>query len=90
MTARWSSRRSRSGDAPLSLFWLLDALTAAGVPDALQSSLFWPLIAGSVAATELTSAIGLAAAKMAPPTTATALSFVALVAAPLAVKAAAK
>ena len=34
-----------------------------GVPDAVQSSVFWPLIAGSVVATELASAVSM---KMAP------------------------
>ena len=57
-----------------------------GVPDAAQSTLFWPLIAGSVAATELVSAVGMAAAKLVPTGTLTA----ALVAAPLAIKMAAK
>ena len=52
------------GDAPVTLFWLLDALKAAGVPDAVQSSVFWPLIAGSVVATELAAAVGMAVAKM--------------------------
>ena len=74
------------GEAPVTLFWLLDALKAAGVPDAIQSSLFWPLIAGSVVATELASAVGMAAAK-AVPTGALAAT---LMAAPLAVKVAAK
>ena len=71
------------GAAPVTLFWLLDALKAAGVPDAVQSSLFWPLIAGSVVATELAAAVGLAAAKTGALTAA-------LVAAPLALKVAAK
>ena len=75
------------GEAPVTLFWLLDALKAAGVPDAIQSSLFWPLIAGSVVATELASAVGMAAAKAVPSGGALAA---ALVAAPLAVKVAAK
>ena len=51
------------GAAPFTLFWFLDALTAVGVPDTIQSSLFWPLIAGSVVVTELSAAVGLAAAK---------------------------
>ncbi len=50
------------GAAPVSLFWLLDALTAVGVPDAVQSAALWPLIAGSVMLTELASAIGAAVA----------------------------
>ena len=66
------------GDAPVTLFWLLDALTAVGVPDAVQSSLFWPLIAGSVVATELASAV---ATKIAPLG---ALTAAVLMAAPLA------
>jgi len=66
------------GDAPVTLFWLLDALKAAGVPDAVQSSVFWPLIAGSVVATELASAIGMTAAAKLPT--------LALLAAPLAFK----
>ena len=74
------------GDAPVTLFWLLDALTAVGVPDAVQSSLFWPLIAGSVVATELVSAVAVAAAKTVPAGVLTA----ALAAAPLAIKVAAK
>ena len=45
------------GAAPVSLFWLLDALTAVGVPDAAQSAAFWPLIAASVMVTELASAL---------------------------------
>jgi len=51
------------GAAPVSLFWMLDALQAVGVPDAMQSAVFWPLIAGSVMLTELASAV---AAKLAP------------------------
>lgn len=70
------------GDAPVTLFWLLDALKAVGVPDAVQSSLFWPLIAGSVVVTELASAVGMQVAKAMPAGALT----VALVAAPLALK----
>ena len=70
------------GAAPVTLFWLLDALTAVGVPDHLQSSIFWPLIAGSVVATELASAIGLGASKML-----SAGAMLALVASPMAFKA---
>ena len=44
------------GDAPISLFWFLDALRALGVPDAVQSTLLWPLIPASVVATELACA----------------------------------
>ena len=73
------------GEAPVRLFWLLDALNAAGVPDAIQSFAFWPLIVGSVIATELASAVGMAAAK-ATPTKAIPTGAVALVAALLAVK----
>ena len=66
------------GEAPITLFWLLDALKAVGVPDAVQSALLWPLIAGSVVGTELVAAV----AKTGTLTAA-------LVAAPLAVKMAA-
>ena len=69
------AKQPRVWTPPTSIFRL------AELPDELQSLYFWPLIAGSVAATELASAIGLAAAKMAP-----ALGVAALVAAPLAVK----
>lgn len=68
------------GAAPVTLFWLLDALQALGVPEPVQSSLFWPLIAGSVVLTELAAAVGVAAAKLAPAGAVAA----ALVAAPLA------
>ena len=46
------------GETPVSLFWLLDALVAAGVTDSVQSHLLWPLIAGSVITTELASTVG--------------------------------
>ena len=52
------------GDAPVTLFWLLDALKAVGVPDAVQSAVFWPLVAGTVVATELACAASVAATKV--------------------------
>ena len=52
------------GVSPIKLFWILDVLDAIGVSDAVQSSIFWPLIAGSVVATELASAVGIAMVKM--------------------------
>ena len=60
---------------------VLDALTAIGVPAAVQSAVFWPLIAGSVVATELAAAVSMASAKLVPAGALTA----ALVAVPLAV-----
>jgi len=72
------------GVAPVSLFWLLDALTAFGVPESVQSALFWPLIAGSVTITELALAFGMAAATKMAPASGGALA--AFVAAPLVVK----
>ena len=80
------------GSHDVTLFWLLDALTYVGVPDAVQSALFWPLIAGSVVVTELAAAVGMAAVgmaaanKMVPAGGALTL----VVAAPLAVKMTAK
>ena len=77
------------GEAPIPLFWLLHGLQAAGVPDTVQSAIFWPAIAGSVVATEIASAvgkaIGKAVGKMLP-----AGALTALVAAPLAIKVASK
>jgi len=55
------------GGAPVSLFWLLDALTAVGVPGAVQKSVFWPLIVVTTAATELAVALGMAAPKVLVP-----------------------
>jgi len=46
------------GEAPVTLFWMLDALRAVGVSDALASAAFWPLIAATVIGTELASAAG--------------------------------
>jgi len=51
------------GEAPVTLFWAIDGLRAAGFADATASRFFWPLISSSVMATELASALGLAAAK---------------------------
>ena len=56
------------------------------MPDALQSSLFWPLIAGSVIATEAVLAVGMAASKLLLP--AGGALTAAAVAMPLVVKAA--
>ena len=77
------------GAAPVTLFWLLDALKAVGVPDAVQSAVFWPLVAGTVVATELACAVGAAAAKV-PLGAALAAAPLALAAAPLALKMASK
>ena len=63
------------------VYLLLDALTAVGVPDTVQSAAFWPLIAGSVILTELASAVGAAAVKVVAP--ASGALTVAIAAAPL-------
>lgn len=51
------------GAAAFTLFWLMDTLTAVGVPDSVQSNVFWPLISASVMLTELASATSMAVAK---------------------------
>ena len=72
------------GEAPVTLFWLLDGLRAAGISDATASTFFWPFIAASVIATEVGSAVTAAAAAKAAPLGALALV---LAATPLAHKA---
>ena len=67
------------GEAPVTLFWAIDGLRAAGFADATASRFFWPLISSSVMVTELASALGLAAAKaVASPVGAIAAGLVAL------------
>jgi len=55
------------GQAPVTLFWLLDALRAAGVSDETASFFFWPFIATSVIATEVASAVAVALSAKAAP-----------------------
>ena len=74
------------GEAPVTLFWLLDALRAAGVSDGAASTFAWPLIAASVIATEIASALLVALSTKAGVLVPSALTL-ALVVTPLAHKA---